>query len=70
MGNKENSEDWTLGSIDLVREVTEEEKEKYPIPEKDGEYFKTIVDVKGKKNFSKTDFISALKEIGGVVEDR
>jgi|TARA_R110001599_G_scaffold61392_1_gene170750 hypothetical protein len=66
--NKENSEDWHWEVLP-IREVTEEEKEKYPIPEKNGEYFKTIVDVKGKKNFSKTDFISALKEIGGVIEE-
>ena len=44
-------------------------KEKYPLPDKEGEYFKTIVDVNGKMNFEKDDFISALKEIGGVIEE-
>jgi len=59
--------EWTW-EVMKVREVTEEEKEKYPMPEKDGEFFKTILDVKGKKNFPKDKFIDALKEIGGVVD--
>ena len=51
-----------------VREVTEEEKESYPLPDKEGEFFKTILDVKGKINFPKDKFMDALKEIGGVVD--
>jgi|TARA_R110000744_G_scaffold320397_1_gene426554 hypothetical protein len=64
MGTKE---EWTW-EVMKVRDVTEEEKEKYPLPDKEGEYFKTILDVKGKLNFSKDKFIDALKEIGGVVD--
>jgi len=59
--------DWTW-EVMKVREVAEEEKEKYPKPDKEGEFFKTILDVKGKVNFPKEEFMSALKEIGGVVE--
>ena len=51
-----------------VRDVTEEEKEMYPLPDQEGKFFKTILDVKGKKDFPSGDFIDALKEIGGVVE--
>ena len=51
-----------------VRDVTEEEKEKYPIPDNEGTFFKTILDVLGKKDFNKDNFMDALKEIGGVVE--
>ena len=51
-----------------VREVTDEEKESYPLPDKEGEFFKTILDVKGKINFPKDQFMDALKEIGGVVD--
>ena len=51
-----------------VRDVTEEEKEAYPLPDKEGEFFKTILDVKGKINFPKNKFMDALKEIGGVVD--
>ena len=64
---KGTKDDWTW-EVMKIRDVTEEEKEKYPIPEKEGEFFKTILDVKGKKNFPKDNFIEALKEIGGVVE--
>ncbi len=64
MGTKE---EWTW-EVMKVRDVTEEEKEKYPLPDKEGEYFKTILDVKGKLNFPTDKFMEALKEIGGVVE--
>jgi len=64
MGTKDN---WTW-EVMKVREVTEAEREKYPIPNKEGEFFKTILDVKGKKNYDKDNFMEALKEIGGVVE--
>jgi len=60
-------DDWTW-EVMTVREVTDEEKEKYPIPETDGEFFKTILDVKGKINFPKDKFMDALKKIGGVVD--
>ncbi len=64
MGTKD---DWTW-EVMKVRDVTEEEKEKYPLPNKEGEFFKTILDVNGKKNYEKDNFMEALKEIGGVVE--
>lgn len=64
MGTKD---EWAW-EVMKVREVTEEEKEKYPKPDTEGEYFKTILDVKNKINFSKDKFMDALKEIGGVVE--
>jgi len=51
-----------------VRDVTEEEKETYPLPDGKEGFFKTILDVKGKIDFASNDFMSALKEIGGVVE--
>ena len=64
MGDKDN---WQW-EVMKVRDVTEEEKEKYPLSDKEGEYFKTILDVKGKLNFSNDKFMDALKEIGGVVD--
>jgi len=64
MGTKDN---WSW-EVMKVREVTEAEREKYPVPNKEGEFFKTILDVKGKKNYDKDNFMEALKEIGGVVE--
>ena len=64
MGTKDN---WSW-EVMKVREVTEAEREKYPITNKEGEFFKKILDVKGKKNYDKDNFMEALKEIGGVVE--
>lgn len=64
MGTKD---DWCW-EVMKIREVTQEEKEKYPKPDSEGEYFKTILDVKGKLNFTKDKFMDALKQIGGVVE--
>lgn len=58
---------WTW-EVMKIRDVTDDEKAKYPVPNKDGEYFKTILDVKGKTNYPNGDFIEALKAIGGVVE--
>ena len=64
MGTKD---DWHW-EVMKVREVTEEEKEMYPLPDQEGKFFKTILDVKGKIDFPKDKFMDALKEIGGVVE--
>ena len=60
-------DDWTW-EVMKVRDVTEDEKEKYPLPDSEGKFFKTILDIKGKLNFDKADFLSALKEIGGVID--
>ena len=57
MGDKDN---WQW-EVMKVRDVTEEEKEKYPLPDKEGEYFKTILDVKGKLNFSNDKFFNFAK---------
>tara|TARA_R100001377_G_scaffold70740_2_gene46258 strand:- start:699 stop:1181 length:483 start_codon:yes stop_codon:yes gene_type:complete len=51
-----------------VRDVTEAEKEQYPLPDGKEGFFKTILDVKGKMDFSRDNFIDALKEIGGAVD--
>jgi len=64
MGTKQ---EWTW-EVMRVREVTEEEKEQYPLPEGQEGFFKTILDVKGKINFDKQQFMEALKQIGGVVD--
>lgn len=64
----DDKKDWQWEVLP-IREVTESEKEMYPLPDKSGGYFKTIVDIKGKKNFTKDRFMDALKEIGGVVEE-
>ena len=65
MGTKD---EWSW-EVMKVRDVTEEEKEKYPLPDQEGKYFKTILDVKGKMNFANDKFMDALKEIGAVIDE-
>jgi len=48
----------------LAIPVTEEDKEKYPIPSKEGEFYKFRMDMTTLKNFDKYDFIEALSYIG------
>ena len=44
--------------------VPEEEQEKYPIPNKPGEFYKTRMDMKGLKRFDKLCFMDAAEELG------
>ena len=44
------------------------ERKDYPIPNKEGEFYKAILDVKNAKTYDKLDFISACKDMGIVQE--
>jgi len=44
--------------------ITEEEKEKYPIPHKKGEYYEWRMDMTTEKRFAHNDFVEALDYIG------
>tara|TARA_R110002167_G_scaffold220555_1_gene425173 strand:- start:270 stop:812 length:543 start_codon:yes stop_codon:yes gene_type:complete len=44
--------------------VLDEEKEKYPIPNKPGEFYKSRMDMKGVKHFDKLCFMDAAEELG------
>jgi hypothetical protein len=50
-----------------VIEMTEEEQLKYPMPDKEGEYFTSRLDVENAKIYDKYDFKSALDELYSVV---
>ena len=45
-----------------------EDPEKYPIPEQEGTFFKTILDIKQKASYDNNRFMEALAAIGGVVD--
>ena len=47
-----------------TKQLKEEERKDYPIPGKDGEFYKAILDVKEAKTYDKLDFISACKDMG------
>jgi len=44
--------------------VEEEEKEKFPIPNQPGKYYKTKMDMKNLKRFGKLEFMDAAEELG------
>ncbi len=58
---------WSWGAVKAVP-VKEEEKEKYPIPNKKGEYYQFRMDMTTLKNFDKFGFIDALSYINVLPE--
>ena len=54
---------WQWSAVKAV-EVKEEEKEKYPIPKKPGEYYKYRMNMDTMKMFKERDFMDALSYIG------
>ena len=61
--NGANIDNWGWGAV-LAVDVKEEEKEKYPIPGKKGEYYKKRMDMSTIKTFHEREFIDALSYIG------
>ena len=62
-----NRDEWTWESIP-VRDLEEEEQKEYPIPDQEGKFFKSILDIKQKSTYEKDRFMEALASIGGVVD--
>jgi hypothetical protein len=60
--NGSSKEQWVWSAVKAVP-VLKEEKEKYPIPGKTGEYYKWRMDMGTMKNFDERDFIDALSYI-------
>ena len=65
--NGASSSTWMWGAVKAVP-VKDEEKEKYPIPNKKGEYYQFRMDMTTLKNFDKFGFIDALSYIGMLPE--
>jgi len=61
--NGKNASSWKWGAV-LAVPVKDEEKEKYPIPNKDGEFYEWRMDMTTLKEFDETDYIEALDYIG------
>ena len=59
----EGKPDWKWTVVKSVP-VLEEEKEKYPNPNKPGEYYKNRMDMKKPKRFDKLNFMDAAEELG------
>ena len=60
--NGSSSTQWNWSAVKAVP-VTEEEKEKYPNPNKKGEYYEWRMDMTTMKNFPEREFMDALSYI-------
>jgi hypothetical protein len=60
--NGTSIENWKWSAVKAVP-VSEEEKEKYPIPNKPGEYYEWRMDMSTMKSFEEKDFMDALSYI-------
>ena len=61
--NGPNASDWKWGAVKAVP-VKDEDKEKYPIPGKPGEFYKKRMDMENGKSFEERDYMEALSYIG------
>jgi hypothetical protein len=57
------SKDWKWSAVRAMK-IKEEEKEKYPIPNKEGEFYEYKMDMTTLKQFNERDFMEALDYIG------
>jgi hypothetical protein len=61
--NGSSKEQWNWAAVKAVP-VKEEEKEKYPIPGKQGEYYERRMDMTTLEGFPEREFMEALSYIG------
>jgi hypothetical protein len=61
--NGTNAGEWKWAAVKSVP-VTEEEKEKYPIPKQPGKFYEHRMDMSTLQHFEERDFIEALSYIG------
>ena len=59
--------DWHWAAVKAIK-LTEEERKKYPIPGKSGEYMKYRMDMKNLTPFHERDYLEALSYIGIIPE--
>jgi hypothetical protein len=65
--NGSSDKNWKWAAVKSI-EVTEEEKEKYPIPGKKDQYYEKRMDMTTMKMFEERNFIDALSYIGVLPE--
>ena len=65
--NGPSKEDWEWAAVKAVK-VTEEEKTKYPIPGKQGEFYEWRMDMTTLQMFPEREFMDALSYIGVLPE--
>jgi hypothetical protein len=65
--NGVDSKDWKWSAVKAIP-VTEEEKEKYPIPGKEGQFYEWRMDMSTISHFAEREYIDALSYIGVLPE--
>jgi len=63
-----NLEGWGWSFAPIV-DIPEDEREKYPVPEKDGEFYTNKLDIDNTKKYQKNEFDKALIDMGVISED-
>jgi len=58
-----DTDDWEWTVVRSIP-VKEDEKEKYPIPNKPGEFYEKKMDMENLKHFKKLEFMDAAEELG------
>ena len=58
---------WVWKYATLI-EIPKEEQEQYPVPGKDGEFYKEKLDVENAETFGQYDFLEACKKMGITME--
>ena len=58
-----NKDEWEWTVVKAIP-VSEDEKEKYPIPNKPGEFYQKRMDMDNLKRFGKLEFMDAAEELG------
>jgi len=66
--NGSSADNWKWAAVKSVP-VSEDEKEKYPIPGKKGEFYKKRMDMDTIKEFGERDYLEALDFIGVFTQD-
>lgn len=62
-----NTKQWGWAAVKAV-EVPEEDKEKHPIPGKEGEFMKYRMDMDNMRHFPEREYIDALSHVGIIPE--
>jgi hypothetical protein len=65
--NGSNKENWGWSAVKSVL-IPEKDKEKYPIPGKEGEFMKFRMDMDNLRNFPEREYIDALSHVGIIPE--
>ena len=63
-----NASEWNWIAAKAV-DVLDDEKEKYPVPGSDGEFYKRRIDMENRQEFASNDFYSACKSVGFILNE-